>query len=202
MRPYLILYTGIPAGPRPRRRGGHTGPRGGTAALALLAVGTAPTWVLLLSPLLLGAPHLASDLRWLVLSPPTPNARGLGWWLLLTLGAMTVVRQTGLVGAEHRAAVELSLGLIATAGALLALRDAVYVYRHTKPSAAKAPAMSRFTLVCGKAQATDVAAGLQRGAAIAAGVTLARSECRRRGAVSTSFPETIRSPCSAARLKR
>ena len=60
-----------------------------------------------------------------------------------------------------------------------AAADATYLYRHTKPSAAKAPAMSRFTLVCGKAQAVDVAAGLQRGAAIAAGVTLAR-ECANR----------------------
>ena len=60
-----------------------------------------------------------------------------------------------------------------------AAADATYLYRYTKPSAAKAPAMSRFTLVCGKAQAVDVAAGLQRGAAIAAGVTLAR-ECANR----------------------
>ncbi len=60
-----------------------------------------------------------------------------------------------------------------------AAADATYLYRHTKPSAAKAPAMSRFTLVCGKAQAVDVAVGLQRGAAIAAGVTLAR-ECANR----------------------
>ncbi|OYU00349.1 MAG: leucyl aminopeptidase [Burkholderiales bacterium PBB1] len=60
-----------------------------------------------------------------------------------------------------------------------AAADAIYVYRHTKPSAPKAPAMSRFTLVCGKAQAGDVAVGLQRGVAIAAGVTLAR-ECANR----------------------
>ena len=39
--------------------------------------------------------------------------------------------------------------------------------------------MSRFSLACGKGQASDVAAGLQRGAAIAAGVTLAR-ECANR----------------------
>jgi hypothetical protein len=93
------------------------------AALALAAVAAAPAWVLLLSPLLLGAPHLASDVRWLVMSPPTPNARGLGAWLLLTLGAMTLVRQTGLVGAELRPVAELGLGLVATAGALLAARS-------------------------------------------------------------------------------
>ena len=63
--------------------------------------------------------------------------------------------------------------------------DATYVYRHTKPSAPKAPAMTRFTLICGKAQARDVAAGLQRGAAIAAGVTLARECANRPGNVCT-----------------
>ncbi|MBX9794535.1 MAG: leucyl aminopeptidase, partial [Burkholderiaceae bacterium] len=63
--------------------------------------------------------------------------------------------------------------------------DATYVYRHTKPSAPKAPAMTRFTLVCGKDQARDVAAGLQRGAAIAAGVTLARECANRPGNVCT-----------------
>ena len=63
---------------------------------------------------------------------------------------------------------------VATAAA-----DATYLYRHTKPSAIKPPAMTRFTLVCGKAQAGDVSAGLQRGAAIASGVTLAR-ECANR----------------------
>ncbi len=60
-----------------------------------------------------------------------------------------------------------------------AAADVSYLYRHTKPSAPKAPAMSRFTLLCGKAQVGDVASGLQRGAAIAAGVTLAR-ECANR----------------------
>jgi leucyl aminopeptidase len=76
--------------------------------------------------------------------------------------------------ADGNALTELHGEALATAAA-----DAVYVYRHTKPSAAKAPLMSRFTLLCGKAQARDVAAGLRRGGAIAAGVTLAR-ECANR----------------------
>ncbi len=85
-------------------------------------------------------------------------------------------------GAKHVAvAVADAAALTALHGEALATcaADAIYVYRHTKPSAPKAAAMVRFTLVCGKAQARDVAAGLQRGAAIAAGVTLAR-ECGNR----------------------
>ena len=85
-------------------------------------------------------------------------------------------------GAKHVAvAVADASPLTALHGEALATAaaDATYLYRHTKPSAPKAPVMSRFTLVCGKAQASDVASGLQRGAAIAAGVTLAR-ECANR----------------------
>ncbi|MDO9315487.1 MAG: leucyl aminopeptidase [Burkholderiaceae bacterium] len=85
-------------------------------------------------------------------------------------------------GAKHVAvAVADGAPLTALHGEALtsSVADATYVYRHTKPSAPKAPAMTRFTLVCGKAQARDVVAGLQRGAAIAAGVTLAR-ECANR----------------------
>ena len=63
--------------------------------------------------------------------------------------------------------------------------DAVYLYRLTKPSAPTAPAVNRFSLVCTKAQARDVASGLQRGAAIAAGVTLARELGNRPGNVCT-----------------
>jgi leucyl aminopeptidase len=57
--------------------------------------------------------------------------------------------------------------------------DATYVYRHTKPTAAPASAMAKLTLVCTKGQAKAVQAGLTRGQAISAGVTLAR-ECANR----------------------
>jgi leucyl aminopeptidase len=71
------------------------------------------------------------------------------------------------VGAAHAEA------LVAAAA------DAVYVYRHTKPSAPAAPALAKLTLLCAKAEAKAVASGLARGEAIAAGVTLAR-ECANR----------------------
>ena len=59
--------------------------------------------------------------------------------------------------------------------------DAVYVYRHTKPSAPAAPRLERVTLLGPKAQQRAIQQGLERGAAVAAGVTLAR-ECANRPA--------------------
>ncbi|GAP34581.1 leucyl aminopeptidase [Piscinibacter sakaiensis] len=65
---------------------------------------------------------------------------------------------------------------VATAAA-----DAVYLYRHTKPSAPPAPLLARCSLVCGKAEVREVQRGLQRGQAIAAGVALARELANRPG---------------------
>jgi leucyl aminopeptidase len=62
-----------------------------------------------------------------------------------------------------------------------AVSDATYLYRHTKPSAPPASAIAAVALVCAKAQAKLVQAGLQKGQAIHAGVTLAR-ECANRPA--------------------
>ena len=59
--------------------------------------------------------------------------------------------------------------------------DAVYLYRHTKPSAGPAPRLGRVTLVSGKDAATAVNQGLRRGAAIVQGVTLARELANRPG---------------------
>jgi leucyl aminopeptidase len=61
----------------------------------------------------------------------------------------------------------------------LAVGDAVYVYRHTKPSAEPAPALAKVTLVCEKPQTALLRRGLARGEAIGEGVTLAR-ECANR----------------------
>ncbi|MBB2485534.1 leucyl aminopeptidase [Mitsuaria sp. WAJ17] len=61
----------------------------------------------------------------------------------------------------------------------LAAADAVYAYRHTKPSAPAASALSKLTLLADKAAARAVKLGLDRGQAIAAGVELAK-ECGNR----------------------
>lgn len=63
----------------------------------------------------------------------------------------------------------------------LAATDAVYVYRHTKPSAPTAPKLARVALLVGKADLKAAKTGLARGEAIAAGVELAR-ECANRPA--------------------
>jgi leucyl aminopeptidase len=60
-----------------------------------------------------------------------------------------------------------------------AVGDAVYLYRHTKPSAPAAPKLARVALVGAKKEAASASRGLRRGAAVAAGVELAR-ECGNR----------------------
>jgi leucyl aminopeptidase len=62
-----------------------------------------------------------------------------------------------------------------------AASDAVYVYRHTKPSAPAAPRLARVSLVASKAHVAVLARGLSQGRAVAAGVALAR-ECANRPA--------------------
>jgi leucyl aminopeptidase len=59
--------------------------------------------------------------------------------------------------------------------------DAVYVYRHTKPSAGPGSKLSKVTLLCARADEAAVVQGLKRGAAIVAGVTLAREVANRPG---------------------
>ncbi len=62
-----------------------------------------------------------------------------------------------------------------------AVDDALYVYRHTKPSAPPAAKLHRVSLVCEAAEAAAAGDGLRRGEAIGAGVALAR-ECANRPA--------------------
>jgi leucyl aminopeptidase len=63
----------------------------------------------------------------------------------------------------------------------LAAHEAVYVYRHTKPSAPPAPALQRVGLVGAQAREAELQAGLARGDAIGAGVTVARELANRPG---------------------
>jgi leucyl aminopeptidase len=92
-----------------------------------------------------------------------------GLALLKSGGTADVV--VALVGAALQ-------GSHAEALAVTAL-DAAYLYRHTKPSAQPAPKLQRVSVVCDKATAADVDAGLVQGHAIGLGTTLAR-ECANR----------------------
>jgi leucyl aminopeptidase len=62
-----------------------------------------------------------------------------------------------------------------------AVGEAVYLYRHTKPSAPPAPKLASVTLLASRKESTAVARGLVRGQAVAAGVTLAREYANRPG---------------------
>jgi leucyl aminopeptidase len=62
-----------------------------------------------------------------------------------------------------------------------AATEAVYVYRHTRPSAPEPARLARVELVCDAAVQAEVDAGLARGRAIAAGVELAREVANRPG---------------------
>ena len=82
-------------------------------------------------------------------------------------------------GAKHVAVAHAGCDALGDAHAemlALAAADATYLYRHTKPSAPPAPLLAKFSLVCDKAGTRAVKLGLARGAAIAAGVAVAR-EC-------------------------
>ena len=89
--------------------------------------------------------------------------------------------QVKSLGAKHVAVALASVPWTDTLAeaVVCAAADATYVYRHSKPSAPQPVAMSKLTLLCGKTEAKAVAQGLDRGRAIAAGVTLAR-ECANR----------------------
>jgi len=74
-----------------------------------------------------------------------------------------------------------ALGAAHAQALVAAATDAVYVYRHTKPSAPEASKLAVVSLVCGKAELGAVGQGLRHGEAVASGVELAR-ECANRPA--------------------
>jgi leucyl aminopeptidase len=65
--------------------------------------------------------------------------------------------------------------------ALLATREAGYQYRLTKPSASNDARVERLSLVCDKADLKSAKAGLAQGAAVGAGIELARELANRPG---------------------
>lgn len=84
-----------------------------------------PLWLLLLGPIVLGAPHIASDIRYLLLKPPVPLGR-LGLWLILApLLAMTVFRVVATLGGPFWAELEVLLGATAMLGGVMVARGAL-----------------------------------------------------------------------------
>jgi leucyl aminopeptidase len=87
-------------------------------------------------------------------------------------------------GAKHVAVATAGTGAIGDAHAealATVASELTYLYRLTKPSAPAASKLERVSLVCDKAAAPALDAGFRRGAAVAAGTTLAR-ECANRPA--------------------
>ncbi|HLL19130.1 MAG TPA: M17 family peptidase N-terminal domain-containing protein, partial [Rubrivivax sp.] len=83
--------------------------------------------------------------------------------------AVAVAGGPGLMTAAHAEALAVTV------------TDAMYVYRETKPSAPPASKLAGVSVVCNKSDQAAVNAGLKRGEALAAGMTLAR-ECANRPA--------------------
>lgn len=107
-----------------------------------------------------------------------------------TLAAARAGLAAGLAQIKSRGAVSVAVAFAGFDSSLaeslaeqaaLASTDAVYVYRHTKPSAPAASKLAKVSLLVGKADVKAAKAGLARGEAIAAGVELAR-ECANRPA--------------------
>ncbi|MBI5716511.1 MAG: leucyl aminopeptidase [Burkholderiales bacterium] len=88
-------------------------------------------------------------------------------------------------GAGHMAVAvagaDAALADAAAEALVLAVHEATYVYRATKPSAQQPARLERVSLVCSVPEAATLGAGLARGEAVAAGVALAR-ECANRPA--------------------
>ncbi|WP_397533296.1 leucyl aminopeptidase [Roseateles sp.] len=100
----------------------------------------------------------------------------------------TALTQLKSRGAAHAALVFVgfeALGEQLVEHTVLAAVDSIYVYRHTKPSAAPAPQLAKLTLLAGKDEGKAVKAGLVRGQAIAAGIELAREAANRPGNYAT-----------------
>jgi hypothetical protein len=102
-------------------------------------------------------------------------AVALGLGLLKSSGAKTVAI----------AAPAIAIGAAHAEAAVVAAADACYVYTHTKPSATPAWTPSSITLFCQKSEAKAVQQGVRQGAAVAAGVTMAREFGNRPGNVCT-----------------
>ena len=93
----------------------------GHVAVALALTVLAPLWLLLLAPLVLGVPHIVSDVRFLLVRPPRSLAAGAALGLLVPLGLMTALRALSAAGGPSFPEAEPMLGMAAVAlGALLA----------------------------------------------------------------------------------
>lgn len=86
-------------------------------ALSLTVI--APMWMMLLGPILLGVPHIAGDIRYLVLRPPAPLRRAFLACLLFPFIAQTGLRAWLLFDGPHLAFEEMAMGVGAVSLAIV-----------------------------------------------------------------------------------
>lgn len=86
---------------------------GGVVLASIAGALFGPVWLLLLGPLVFGVPHVASDLRYLLLQPPRPLGARLVPALVAIFSAMTLLRCVMLAGGPSAPRLELALGALA-----------------------------------------------------------------------------------------
>lgn len=87
--------------------------------VAAVLVAVLPVWLLLLGPLVLGVPHVASDVRYLLINPPLPLGRRGLVLLLGPLMAMTGMRVISALGGPYLAELEVLFGAAALLGGVV-----------------------------------------------------------------------------------
>jgi leucyl aminopeptidase len=95
--------------------------------------------------------------------------------------ALNAVKTSGAAQAVLAWGGATPLGSAHAEAVVVALAEALYTYRHTKPSAPTAPALAKLQIACDRTAAAAVRAGIVQGKALAAGVTLAREVANRPG---------------------
>lgn len=81
-----------------------------------------PLWLLLLGPLILGVPHIISDIRYLLIRPPEEVSRGAVFGILAALTAMTGLRIYAMATYHWLPQWEMMCGCVAVFAGLLFVR--------------------------------------------------------------------------------
>ncbi len=117
----------------------------GLVAAAFVATLAGPLWLLLLTPLVFGTPHIAADLRYLVLHGPTCLRPSTIVALTVPLAAMVAFRAAGLAGAVVDLRLEVALGCAAVMATAVAARTSLVVVAAVLAFAIPAIAEPRIT---------------------------------------------------------
>jgi len=115
------------APPRPRALDRTAVVALGLVAAAFAATLVGPLWLLLITPLVFGTPHIAADLRYLVLHGPAKLRPSTIVALTVPLAAMVAFRAAGIAGAVVDLRLEVALGCAAVMATAVAARPSPIV---------------------------------------------------------------------------